>query len=229
LFWEGNQSYEIFSAVLGAINQGDRLQLVIGGPGLGKSVLCRKLYNSLRSHKTRYNALCPPSPHIDLEDLLSDSKCQRAGHLPTIVLIDEAQALSGKALEYLADTLQDAPANQTIIQVILFAQPVLSARLAKRSFEALQQQVCQTYELNPLTESLTHDYLYSRVVEAGGNPAMLLGPGMLAELHKSSGGVPRLINSLMRKALILAYEESSTTLSSLHVRKAMSTLAVAVP
>jgi len=230
LFWDGNDSYEIFSALLEAINKGDRLQMVIGEPGLGKSVLCRKLFNSLRSHKTRYHALCLPSPHIRLEELLNTEPGSQFSHdLPTIVLIDEAQAMSDKALKFLSEVLQGKKPGLGPVQVILFAQPELCTRLAQRAWEPLQHQVCQTHLLNPFTEPLTRDYLYCRVAESGGNPETLFDNDLLAELQKSSGGVPRLINSLMRKALIHASEESSNTLNSKHIRKAMTTMAITVP
>lgn len=230
LFWDGNESFRIFSALLESINKGETLQLVIGEPGLGKSILCRKLYNSLRSHRTRYHALFMPSPHIRLEDLLgTDDTDHDAEHLSTILLIDEAQAMPGKTLMSLAETLQNADPDRGSIQAVLFAQPELCTRLAKKNLEILQQQVCHTHHLHPFDEQLTRNYLHCRILEAGGNPETLLSDDLFAELQKCSGGTPRLINSLMRKAFMLACEESSTTISSKHIRKAMTTLAVAVP
>lgn len=57
MFWDGHGCRQIYSAILSAIVSGAPLQTVIAEPGLGKTMLCRKLLNSLKSHKSRYRIL----------------------------------------------------------------------------------------------------------------------------------------------------------------------------
>ncbi|MGL5006125.1 MAG: AAA family ATPase [Plesiomonas sp.] len=126
----------------------------------------------------------------------------------TILLIDEAQHLQPPVLEQLR-LLTNLETNQTkLLQVILIGQPELLQRLEQPALRQLLQRITARYHLLPLSLSELTDYIAFRLKIAGCERA-LFSPKALQALHKASGGVPRIVNVLSDRCLMLAYAKGA--------------------
>ena len=76
--------------------------------------------------------------------------------------------------------------------------------------------------LTPLDAVATQRYAAHRITQAGGDLSRALPGNCQLHLHNLSQGIPRQINSLMRKALLLAAQEKSHLLKTQHLKNAAS-------
>ncbi|MGL5798744.1 MAG: AAA family ATPase [Plesiomonas sp.] len=126
----------------------------------------------------------------------------------TILLIDEAQHLQPPVLEQLR-LLTNLETHQTkLLQVILIGQPELLQRLQQPALRQLLQRITARYHLLPLSLSELTDYIAFRLKTAGCEKE-LFSSASLRALHKASGGVPRVVNLLADRCLMLAYAQGA--------------------
>lgn len=218
LFWDGHGCQQIFNALLSAIVDGSPLQTVITEPGLGKTVLCRKLLNTLKSHKSRYRALYLPYPHQDVDDTLHAELFTAApDRRKTVLLLDEAQALPDEFLCRLTQRLLPDGAASGAMQAILFGQPELELRLHSVALKPLADLRTDNHQIQPFTRLQIQDYLNQRLQRAGADPHELLSKQIIDTVWRASGGIPRVANTIMRKALHAARDDNSVTLEYSHV------------
>lgn len=122
-----------------------------------------------------------------------------------LLIIDEAQLIPGKPtfdeIRLLTNFQLD---DQNLLSVILIGQPELEQRLMHRSYTALNQRIGLRYFIGPLSESETARYIQHRITVAGGEANPFTTEAM-AELHRVSRGLPRLINTVATTALLDAF------------------------
>lgn len=229
LFWENHCSQVVFKSLLQGLTDQSLLQLVVAEPGLGKSVLCRRLLNSLKSHRSRYNVLYMAFPNLAISELLNSATSSAGGEQRNVLIIDEAQALPDKSLQELTDVLMQQQISKPDLQLVLFAQPELEQRLADPRFEATASMVSERYDLLPLSAEQTAAYITNRLSLTGVSPDALMHSDVADLAFRLTEGVPRLINTLMRKSLLHAFEDQNQRLNADHLRRAAQTTAASVP
>jgi MSHA biogenesis protein MshM len=106
------------------------------------------------------------------------------------------------------------------MQVVLFGQPELDRKLASESVRQLRQRITFQHTLKALARGEVADYVAHRLTIAGYSGSALFTNGALTAIHIASRGVPRLINILAHKALLLAYGEGGRKAERRHVRAA---------
>lgn len=216
LFWDGHGCQQIFNAILRAIIAGSPLQTVIAEPGLGKTVLCRKLLNSLKSHKSRYRTRYLLYPHQDFDKSLgAELFTTPPGKRKTVLLLDEAQALPDNFLSQLYCWLTSE--GHGTAQAVLFGQPELEQRLQTVALKPLADLRTNNYQIEPFTRQQIQAYLSDRLQRAGADPHVLLNRQIVDSIWRASGGIPRITNTIMRKALYAAHDDSSGALEIRHV------------
>jgi len=94
--------------------------------------------------------------------------------------------------------------QRKLVQVVLFGQPELDKRLAQPGFRQLRQRISFSYQLAQLQQPEVAAYLRQRL-QIAGSTRMLFSPPAVWLLSYYSRGIPRLINLLAHKALLLAY------------------------
>jgi MSHA biogenesis protein MshM len=122
-----------------------------------------------------------------------------------VLIIDEAQSMPRDTIEALRLISNLETESQKLIQIVLFGQPELDERLAQDNLRQLAQRISFHYRLQPLSEQLVSDYVAHRVRQAGRDDGNLFTSAAITALAKASKGVPRLINILCHKALLLTY------------------------
>ena len=103
--------------------------------------------------------------------------------------------------------------------MILIAHPHFAARLTRPTFRNIDQRILLRYQMPPLDEKTTRDYIHHHISRAGGNVALFNDTACLA-LYKTTGGLPRLLNRLCLTALALGALEKKDTLGEDEVYRA---------
>ena len=233
---------EALNTVLLALNAGEGFVKVSGEVGTGKTLLCRRLLQSLDDGwVTAYL----PNPNLDPDTLflalaeelgIKDAATLNQYHLVrainhalldyarakkrVVVCIDEAQAMPLETLEALRLLSNLETEKRKLVQIVLFGQPELDDKLQRPEVRQLQQRIAFHYRLCGLKKSEIGNYVAHRLRIAGYRGEALFTPAALRALHRASGGTPRLINILAHKALMSVYGEGHQIAKVRHVRLA---------
>ncbi|MCX9106016.1 ExeA family protein [Aeromonas veronii] len=245
-FYYGLPPHEEALQVLNwALAQGEGFIKVTGEVGTGKTLLCRKLLSELGSEARPVRLAWLPNPHLtpaelrialalelglavrDQSELDLTDRIHR--HLISlhqqgsrvVVLIDEAQALPDETLEAIRLFGNLETESSKLLQIVLFGQPELDTRLAKPHLRQLRQRIGFSYCLRPLRFDETRAYLEHRLQVSGYRGAPLFAGRAMRLLWRSSRGIPRLINILAQKCLMLAYGQGVRQIDSRLVRLAI--------
>jgi general secretion pathway protein A len=138
-----------------------------------------------------------------------------------VLIVDEAQNLSVEVLEQVRLLTNLETESQKLLQIILIGQPELRELLGRNDLRQLAQRVTARFHLQPLAREETIAYVRHRLRIAGSTSEIFSG-GALREVHRLSGGVPRVINIICDRALLGAYTEDRHHISSSLVRRAAS-------
>jgi MSHA biogenesis protein MshM len=254
-FFAGRASQEALNTLVVAVANGEGFVKVTGEVGTGKTLLCRKLLASLRP--SRYVSAYIPNPSFGPQSLLialadelamplapdlADIEPHRLLRAVTralldiarqgkrvVLCMDESQSMSLETLEALRLLTNVETEKMKLLQVVLFGQPELDAKLASRSVRQLRQRIIFEHHLRGLERDEVGAYVTHRLVVAGYSGAAPVADGALSVLHRASRGVPRLINVLMHKAMLLAYGEGVRIVRTSHLRAAITDTPSAMP
>ena len=126
----------------------------------------------------------------------------RAGRR-SLLIVDEAQNLGVSAIEELRMLSNFQLGGQSLLQIFLLGQPEFRDLLKSPELEQLRQRVIATHHLEPMMANEVEPYILHRLSIAGwnGNPAFT--PDAFAALYAATGGVPRRLNGLASRVLLL--------------------------
>lgn len=225
--------------LLYALSTGEGFLVVEGEVGTGKTLLLRRLLNSL---PPRMQAAFVPNPGLDPRGLYAAiaiefglpgdgaseallSRLER--HFITlaqtdqhpVVLIDEAQALPADTLEAVRLLTNLETEKRKLLQVVLFGQPELMERLSEKSTRQILTRISFHAALRPLARKEVAAYVQHRLRVAG-NDNPVFTPWAMAALWRASRGLPRLVNIVAAKSMMLAYGRGAQRVTYGHVRVA---------
>jgi MSHA biogenesis protein MshM len=235
------QHHEALEVLTTALNAGEGFIKVTGEVGTGKTMLCRKLMNEAAED---WVLAYIPDPYLSplelrwafanelgltqadatdnqqLVQLLQHRLVELAAEGKRVVLIiDEAQALPDDTLEALRLLTNLETEQRKLLQVVLFGQPELDKRLASYKFRQLRQRVSFSYLLRGMSYHEVQAYVSTRS-EIAGVRQPLFSPAALKAIWKYSRGIPRLVNVLSHKGLMLAFGENKLQVDAKHLRYA---------
>jgi MSHA biogenesis protein MshM len=238
---------EALNVVIVSLYNGEGFIKITGEVGTGKTLLCRKVLNTLNNDEyiTAYIA----NPTLGIFDLQKAIACELEIPIPkdvdnyellnlltnklikihkknkrVIIIIDEAHVLSDEALEGLRLLSNLETETTKLIQIILVGQPELNKRLIKPHLRQLKQRIVFSYHLPNLRNKEFLAYISRRLTAAGYNSThdTLFSPQALKLLFKTSNGIPRLINILCHKALLITYGYNKKTIDVAAVKLAIT-------
>lgn len=218
---------EALAVLMTALKSGEGFIKVIGEVGTGKTLLCRKLLNEIPEH---FVTAYIPNPYLNPDELrralaveLDIKQAQRMsvqlltqriqnrllelhskGH-SVVLILDEAQALPSESLEALRLFTNLETETRKLLQVVLFAQPELDERLNEQQFRQLKQRITFSYQLRAMNEVEVTQYIQHRMKVAGYKGADLFSGSLCKKITKATQGIPRLVNVLCHKMLMLSY------------------------
>jgi type II secretory pathway predicted ATPase ExeA len=134
--------------------------------------------------------------------------------LTTVLIVDEAHHLSSELLEEVR-LLTNLESNQSkLLQIVLVGQPELDDKLDSHELRQLKQRISLRAELQPLSLAETRNYVVRRLQLAGALADVeIFPPATLEIVHRSSRGIPRLINIICENGLITAYGQRQSWVS----------------
>jgi general secretion pathway protein A len=142
-----------------------------------------------------------------------------ARHRRTVLIIDEAQNLSGEVLEQIRLLTNLETSREKLLQIILIGQPELLAVIKGKGLKQIAQRVTARYHLLALTRQETYAYIRHRLLVAGRKDP-LFTDSALRSIYRLSSGVPRLINILCDRSLLGAYALDRKQVNAAIVRRA---------
>ncbi len=200
---------------------------LIGEVGTGKTMLLNKLIQTINKEVIVPSILFPINGFNELlADLIEQLNVPLDSENPTgrlqalkrhllkegmrdrivVLLVDEAQTLSVKALEGLRHLSNIETPKEKLIQIVLSGQPELKDKLNLVELRQFKQRIATSFELGPLPGEEVPLYIAHRMKVAGNTQVLrLFSEQALSLVAKYSEGVPRLINALCENALLIGY------------------------
>lgn len=241
LFFFGGGDYDrVLRRMTDALTAGRGLLAVAGPIGAGKTTLSQKLMADLSEVADIVWLAEPPESSSDLLSFLSQElglriedntrlfvlrdirehlrKLHAAGRR-CLVIIDESHLVSDDVLEglRLLNNLEEGAAK--LIQIILLGQQELLEKLSRPEMEAFRQRIAGLEVISKMDSSRLREYIFHRLEVAGGRTG-LFSENALEAITLSTGGIPRVTNSLCDRSLRVAYEESRESVEAGDVHRA---------
>ncbi|HXF45332.1 MAG TPA: AAA family ATPase [Burkholderiaceae bacterium] len=232
-------------ALLTAIDGGAEFVKLTGAAGAGKTLTCHRLVAALRARGQAYDVAYVANPCLSPRALLlavtlelrlrprADATeshllaaldrhlraAARAGRR-LVVCLDEAQAMPVHALQALHLVADRGSSGRRPLQVVLAGQPELDRKLARPELRGLARRVACTPPLAGLAVDETEPYLAHRLSVAGYRGEPLFAPYVARRVHAATRGLPRRVNIVAHKALVLAFRGDCLRVHPHHVRAA---------
>jgi len=209
------------------VRQGRGLVLLVGGPGSGKTLVARRLYEELEEEMFEASMMVVLRSRVDSDWLLQRLAGQLGVEEPAsgrealiaqiyerlaiiredgrhaVLIVDDAQALaSAETLAELSALVKLEYEDRRVLTVVLVGSPALESALCADPHLAHQVEV--KVRMPGLDPEEAATYLGHRLSVAGGDPEILL-PGAVATLRDLTRGAPGLMNGLADNALFEAY------------------------
>lgn len=220
---------EVFAHLLYGIEDRCGFVVVTGEVGTGKTTILRTLLADL--DETSYRLALIFNPCLSVTDLLRDihrefgieTKGVSSGELihelndfllrqrregrTVVLVIDEAQSLDPAVLEQIRLLSNLETETEKLIQIVLVGQPELVDLLKRKNMRQLNQRIGVRYRLDAMDFSDACEYVRHRLSVAGGD-GEIFTPAALRKIFTFSRGLPRLINLLCGRALLLGYVQN---------------------
>jgi len=212
--------------------------------GLGKTLLCRQLLKELYGQYVTayipdpqlspYGLRCALAAEIrvgtpnrygrdELTTLIRNRLLSLAKHRTRVVLIiDEAHQLPDVTLEAVRLLTNLETEKFKLLQVVVVGQPELDRRLAQQTMRQLKQRISFSSTLSPMSVDATGGYIFHRIRVADCRSGLRFEDSAVRRVCKASQGIPRLINVLCHKSLMVAYGRGEQTITRAHVELAIA-------
>jgi len=152
---------------------------------------------------------------------------KEAGRI-VVLVIDETQDMDPEVLEQVRLLSNLETARDKLIQIILVGQPELETLLARPELRQLNQRITVRYHLTPMDAADTRDYIAHRLRIAGAGPEMVrFSKNAVQSVHGYAGGLPRLVNAVADRALLIGYTTEARIIEPSQVRSAINDVAPA--
>ena len=233
---------EALNHLLYGINQRKGFVEITGEVGAGKTTLCRALLSQLSDNtKTSliFNSNLPDNQL--LEAILTDfgiiperrSKIAFLRHLNdflleqlssynnVVLIIDEAQNLRLSTLETLRMLSNLETDKEKLLQIILVGQPQLRDKLALPELLQLRQRISVRFHVRALEESEIAGYIRHRMEVAGVSNGVFFPPKAIELIFSYTKGIPRVINLVCDKALLLGFVSETFSIEHSIIEKSI--------
>ncbi|HET7314048.1 ExeA family protein [Salinisphaera sp.] len=216
------------SYLIYGLERGEGFVVVTGPVGTGKTLLLQVLLEQI---KTRHLLVARVAmANIDADNVVATvaaafgvgvrglakyemldglvNKLAAARNRRALLIVDEAQTCSTAALEELRIVSNLQARGEALVQVVLVGQSELRDLLRRPAMTHLRQRIVASYHLEPLSEDEVPGYIEHRLNTVGWRADRLsFEPGVYGRVYTWSGGIPRRINQIMDRLLLLGYLE----------------------
>ncbi|MBI5428925.1 MAG: AAA family ATPase [Nitrosomonadales bacterium] len=241
-FFSGANRGEILDALIYSISEVEGIIKVSGEVGSGKTMLCRMLLEKLPQH---IEPIYLANPSLSREEMLYaiadglglNIKDERVGIIMQniqnkleakaregkriVVLVDEAHAMPLDTLEELRLLYNLQVGNAKLMQIVLFGQPELNAKLEQPNMRQLKDRIAHHFHMQPLSRGVLENYLMFRMRAAGYHGPNIFSEEAIKLIADASNGLMRRVNILADKSLLAAFVEDTHNVEARHVKAAM--------
>ncbi len=227
--------------------QGEGFVVITGEVGSGKSTLVAHLMSTI--DPARLTAAQVVTSKLDGEELVhvvaqsfgllidGHDKAMALGSIESflheearagrrcLLIVDESQNLSIGALEELRMLSNFQLGSHPLLQTLLLGQPEFRETLHDHpQLEQLRQRVIAAHHLEAMESTEVQPYIEHRMKCVGwdGNPAF--DQRVFAEIYTASGGVPRRINQIANRLLLLGAVDQRTRIDAAMLGQVLSEL-----
>ncbi len=217
---------EAINHLLYGIQQRKGFVELTGEVGAGKTTICRSLLNKL-DEKTKtsliFNSSLPENQLLEailndfgiiperrskviflrqLNDFLLD---QLSVGNNAVLIIDEAQNLRASTLETIRMLSNFETEKEKLLQIVLVGQPQLREKLNSPNLLQLRQRISVRFHVRALEKNEVQRYIEHRLSVAGASGNLAFSPEAIEKIYIHSGGIPRVINIVCDKALLMGF------------------------
>lgn len=140
-----------------------------------------------------------------------------------LIVIDEAQDIHPDTLLELRFIMNFDMDLSPVFSVILAGQPELRKLLKLRKFEPILQRTKMQYHLVGMEKEEISDYIKFRMSEHGLSKP-IFSESAISKIFSSSGGIPRVINTICLGALFDAQQKDEEVIEERHIHRAIADL-----
>jgi len=219
---------EAFAHLVYGISEGSGFVAITGEVGAGKTTLIRALLAEHAKDVTVASIVNPVLTSTELlqtinaelglpsrstsrkeliEELAAFLKGNKEAGRRTVIIVDEAQNLDPVVLEQLRLLTNLETETEKLLQVVLVGQPELHGILQRHDLRQLNQRVTERWHLDKLDRDEAVEYVRHRLRVAGAQTD-LVDPKALDLVYRFTDGVPRLLNILCHRSLLVAFTRS---------------------
>jgi general secretion pathway protein A len=246
-FFFGSKGHKRAMAYLEyGLSLGEGFIVITGEIGAGKTMLVRNLFKKLEHENVVAAQLV--STQLEADDMLRAVTAAfgleqeglnkasllkklesyllsivKQGKRPLLV-VDEAQNLAPRAVEELRMLSNFQHAERPLLQSFLLGQPEFRITLQSEEMQQLKQRVIASYHLGAMDMSETCAYIQHRLDMVGWKNDPRISDDAYQRIHEYTGGIPRKINTLSDRLLLLGFLSEKHDFSAAEVQEVIDDL-----
>ncbi len=227
------------------VHQGEGFIVITGEIGAGKTMLANNLARKMASGNLVLAQVVSTS--LDADDIVrmvaaefglsqENSKAVLLNRIEQFLLachdqgkrvllvVDEAQNLPARSVEELRMLSNFVYADKPLLQTFLLGQPEFRKTLQNPDMEQLRQRVIASCHLGPLDGAETEAYIVHRLQTVGWRDDPSFSKDAFAAIHRHTGGIPRKINILCDRLLLMGRLDEKHAFTGKEVAEVMKEL-----